>query len=802
MTDEFNNDSLLELYLYESSSLLDSLDNILLGAESKGSLTIGNINEIFRIMHTIKGSSSMMSYDGISEVAHETEDLFALIRKYGLDMKYFCDLFDVVLSVSDFLKAEVVKLQENQPLESDVTLLISAVSTLTEKMREHMPKERMPNFGRMLGAPPAPAPPTPPDRQAAIRIPLSVERQTMGQPSTIPGKHPVYTWFLHIRFNEDAKMENIRAYMLINKLREKGIVDQSVPAIPEKNPIATAYIADNGFFVSYTTSLLREQIVSLVKGTLSVETITFIQNLPDEPGGSYTGFGHSEQKLPAPETVFQAQHATSPPRDWEASPSRAEATQQQVPPATALPRDWEANPSRAEATQQQPQDEVQTPELHVPELQTPEVYVPEVQEAPDGPVCAPQDNSEASPPPCEEAGARDHGQNIISVETKKLDSLMDLVGEIVIHESMVTKSPELEGIELSGFRRASRHLDKLTEELQDTVISIRMLPVSTVFQRMRRIVRDMGKNLGKEVNLILIGETTEIDKTILDAISDPIMHLVRNAMDHALESPSERVNSGKNAIGHIVLSAQSSGDDVIISVSDDGRGLDKHAILNMARANGLLRKPESEYTEKEIFNNLLFEPGLTTREQVSVYSGRGVGLDIVKSKIEKIGGSVIIESRKGMGANFILKIPLTLAVISCVQATLGENVYSFPIGDIREAFTSVADHIITDPSGAEMILLRGTPYPVMRLHEQFGVPNAVTNIADGTLLLVESGGQSACLLVDALIGKLPVVAKPLPSYLSRFKTRRSGISGCTIMGDGNISLIVNIQEMTESRYHA
>jgi two-component system chemotaxis sensor kinase CheA len=321
-----------------------------------------------------------------------------------------------------------------------------------------------------------------------------------------------------------------------------------------------------------------------------------------------------------------------------------------------------------------------------------------------------------------------------------------------------------------------------------------MLPVSMIFQRMRRIVRDMSKGLGKEANLILAGETTEVDKTILDALSDPIMHRVRNAMDHAIESPEERVAVGKASCGNIILSAQTNGGDVIISVSDDGKGLDKNMILNKARAGGLLRKPESEYTDKEIFN-LLMAPGFSTREEVSEYSGRGVGMDVVKSNIEKIGGAVIIESRKGIGTNIILKIPLTLAIISCIEVAIGNDVYSIPVNNIRESFKSGSGQLITDPSGVEMIILRGQAYPIIRLYDIFSREGAVMDIAEGILVLVEAGDYSACLLADSLIGKFQVVVKPLPPYLNRFHAKRPGISGCTIMGNGNISLIINVQEM-------
>jgi two-component system chemotaxis sensor kinase CheA len=385
-------------------------------------------------------------------------------------------------------------------------------------------------------------------------------------------------------------------------------------------------------------------------------------------------------------------------------------------------------------------------------------------------------------------------QNIISVDLTKLDSLLDLVGEIVINESMVTENPDLQGLELEGFNKAARQLNKLTDELQDTVMSVRMVPVATTFQRMRRIVRDMSKRLGKNAELVLLGENTEVDKTILDALGDPIMHLVRNAMDHAIELPADREQSGKSPVGHITLSAQNVGGDVIISVSDDGHGLDPVKILTKARASGILRKPENEYTEKEIYN-LLMAPGFSTKEDVTEYSGRGVGLDVVKANIERIGGSVIIESVKGVGTNVLLKIPLTLAIISCMELQLGDAIFSIPITNIRESFKASAGQLISDPVGNEMIMLRGNAYPIIRLYDKFSTPNAIHDIDEGILILADSGDKLACILADKLIGKFQVVVKPIPVFLKQFNVKGTGISGCTIMGNGDISLIIDVQEL-------
>jgi len=374
---------------------------------------------------------------------------------------------------------------------------------------------------------------------------------------------------------------------------------------------------------------------------------------------------------------------------------------------------------------------------------------------------------------------------------------MDLMGELVITESMVVRSPDLKGLtKLDNFQKAERQLRKLTDELQDMVMSIRMIPVSGTFQKMQRIVRDMCRALGKEAELVTMGEDTDIDKAIIDSIADPIMHLVRNAMDHGIETPEERRRAGKPEKGTITLSAQNTGGEILITISDDGKGLDPQKLLEKAKKNGILTKPASEYTEKEAYM-LLFTPGFSTKEEVTEYSGRGVGMDVVKKNVEKVGGTVQVESKLGYGMSVILKIPLTLAIVDGMDVSLGGATYTLQITSINESFKAKNDQVIVDTEGNEMIMIRGNVYPIIRLHELYNVPNAVTNIEDGILIWVQSGDDSACLLVDELIGEQQIVVKPLPKYLNRFGVKEYGISGCTILGDGNISLILDVGAIIE-----
>ncbi len=382
-------------------------------------------------------------------------------------------------------------------------------------------------------------------------------------------------------------------------------------------------------------------------------------------------------------------------------------------------------------------------------------------------------------------------QSLISVNQSKLDYLMDLVGELVTAESMVIRNPDLEGLELDNFNKSIRDLRKLTDELQDIVMSIRMVPLHSTFLKMERIVRDMSKKLNKKAELVTIGGDTEVDKTINDAITDPFMHMIRNSMDHAIEPPQERIALGKPEVGKVTLSAKNVGGEILIEISDDGCGLDAQKLLEKARANGLLTKPESEYTEKEAFQ-LIMMPGFSTNKEVTEYSGRGVGMDVVRKNLEQVGGTLSIHSVKGEGTTFTIKIPLTLAIVDGMNITVGSSIFTLPISTITQSFkVSDANEVFKNTDGTEMIMLRGECLPIIRLSEVYGIESEVSSFEEGILIQVESNNGSACLFADKLVGEYQVVVKPFPQFFNKYNLKNCGLSGCSILGDGSISLILD-----------
>ena len=673
---------MLDTFIYETTTLLDQLDQILLDSEKSKSFSSDSVNEVFRIMHTIKGSAAMMDLDGISTLAHAVEDVFFILREDPSRLALGGEaLFDVVFQASDFLKSEVDSVQNTGDATQDPSAMIQELERLSALMQ-----------GKSAPA----AQPEPVAAQPAAQA--SVEN---------PGLHQV-----RVYFEEDCQMENIRAFMLMEQLRDQCDSLESVPAHPESDSSLCSELSKNGFLILFHPIGSVEEVLQTIENSLNVQSYELLDNEADAAAAPA-----AKAKEVSTETETAAASASS-----AASASTATAA-------------------------------------------------------------APANNASRTK------------QSLISVNQAKLDQLMDLVGELVTTESMVVNNPDLRGLHLDNFSKSARELRKLTDELQDVVMSMRMVPLSGVFQKMNRIVRDMCKKLDKEVDLITEGGETEVDKTINEAIADPFMHMVRNSMDHAIESPEERLAMGKPERGQLALRAKNIGGEIVITISDDGRGLNTESILKKARNTGILTKPESEYSEKEIFN-LIMLPGFSTNTEVTEYSGRGVGMDVVRKNIEKVGGTISIDSKAGQGTTFTIKIPLTLAIMDGMELAVGNSVFTMPITSIKQSFKfSKEQQLVQDTDGSEMIMLRGECFPLIRLHEIFQIPTEVTELSEGIVMQIENGDQIACIFADELLGEQQVVVKPFPAFLNQYAIKQLGLSGCSILGDGSISLILDANSL-------
>jgi two-component system, chemotaxis family, sensor kinase CheA len=658
-----SNDSMLDIYMYENTQLLEKFESLLLVCEREEAFSADNVAEIFRILHTIKGSSAMMNFENVANVSHALEDLFGYLRENEARKEDFRMLSGLAFETMDTIKSEIAKIQNNGLPDGDLSDII----------------KRIKNFLGVLT-----------NRKVQ---PAAVQQDTSKFVINTGGNGEGGAYYkAAVFFEKEARMENIRAFGIVKSLEKLCSKLVTVPA-DLFDEHADDEIVSNGFTAYIMSGESRENLSAKIRESF------FIQKFDIEVMESAQAaeiFGSDEKKAAEPDQ----------------------------------------------------------PEKHVDVT-------------------------------------NNIKQNYMSVNLSKLDTLMDLVGEIVITESTVTKNPEVIKLKLESFDKASRQLRKLTDELQDIVMSIRMIPVSATFHKMERILRDMSAKTDKKARLVIIGEDTEVDKNVLDNLSDPLMHLVRNAMDHGIESPEDRLRMGKSEAGEIRLEARNTGGDIVIQVSDDGRGLDKEQLISKGIEKGLINKPASEISDKEAYS-LIYAPGFSTKKEVTEFSGRGVGMDVVRKNIEKIGGSLSITSEPGHGMTMQIRIPLTLAIIDGMQVSVGSSSYIIPLLTIRESFKPGKGEVFPDPDGNEMIYIRENCYPVIRLYEAFGIDTQIKDPEDGILVTVESQSKIFCLLVDSLVGEHQTVVKPIPLYISNVLGDMKSIAGCTILGDGSISLILDI----------
>lgn len=666
-----NQDPMIEVFIFESQQLLETLEGTLLQGEKQQNLNDEQINEIFRIMHTIKGSASMMSFDSVAGLAHAVEDLFSQIREKKARSGDWNNLFEIVLEAADLLKNDIVRIQAGEDPNSQSTALVNKIHSYLELVSHRKEKPKEDSF-------------------------VEPEPDDSGEYYDLGGAVAFYK--IKITFEEGCQMESIRAFGVVNALvphcRKKAHFPEDIMA-----DSASDEIAKNGFTLYIQSAENPDTIKKLVDETMFLKTSSII-HLPDD----------SED----------------------------------------LPESMRPEPEKQEEADQSPQQSK----------------------------------------PAEVIAK----QNFISVNVNKLDKLMDLVGEIVTTGSMVTKSPEIAALQLEGFENNSKQLEKLITELQEIVMSVRMIPVSTTFHKMNRIVRDMSKKVGKQVNLNIIGEETEVDKNIIDTLSDPLMHLIRNGVDHGLETPDERRAKGKPPEGSLTLEARNTGGDVMIIVADDGIGLDRDTIVRKAIEKGVTSKPESEISDREAFS-FIFMPGFSTNSEVTEYSGRGVGMDVVRRNIEKVGGTITMESAPDKGTTFLIRIPLTMAIMEGMKLRVGDLTFIVQMLSIQESFKPNIQDVFFDPDGREMIMIRGECYPIVRLHELFGIEPKFTALEDGILVMINTDNLTFCLFIDQLIGEQQAVIKPLPTYIQTHNTGLHGIGGCTILGDGSIALIIDINNL-------
>lgn len=375
----------------------------------------------------------------------------------------------------------------------------------------------------------------------------------------------------------------------------------------------------------------------------------------------------------------------------------------------------------------------------------------------------------------------------VRVDIDRLDNLMNLVSELIIIKTRMDELSQSSNKE--NMAEAIEYLERITTSIHDAVMKVRMVPIERVFNRFPRMVRDLSKELEKEINLQMSGKDTEVDRTVIDEIGEPLIHIIRNSIDHGIETPEERIKRGKKKEGTIILKAYANGNSVIIEAEDDGKGLDGNEIKEKAIQKGVISKQEGELLSEEEAIALLFTPGFSTTEEVSDISGRGVGLDVVKSKIESISGSIEVDTQLYKGTKFTIRLPLTLAIIQALLIRLSNEIYAIPLSSITEII-KISKEEIKSIHDQEVILYRGKTIPIIELNRIVGVDD-IEKSDEYIAIIARKGEKQAALLVDGLIGQQEIVIKPLGKYLSNIKY----LSGATILGDGNISLILDVNSL-------
>jgi two-component system chemotaxis sensor kinase CheA len=374
----------------------------------------------------------------------------------------------------------------------------------------------------------------------------------------------------------------------------------------------------------------------------------------------------------------------------------------------------------------------------------------------------------------------------VRVNTEKLDSLMDVVGELVIVQSQLVESSRASaGEEGSPLQRNISQLSRISKDLQHTAMSLRMIPIKPIFQKMERLARDLAREMDKKVHFQTSGEDTELDRTVVEEIGDPLVHMVRNALDHGLDTTAQRIASGKPETGTVHLCAYHRGSNIVIELSDDGRGIDPERILRKAIEKGVVT-PGTVLSKEETLA-LIFAPGFSTAEKVTAVSGRGVGMDVVRRNIEKLRGKIEIESEVGKGSTFRIKLPLTMAIIDGLVVRVGADRFILPSTSVQMALRPARENLVTVHGTGEVLDFRGRILPLHRLHRRFGIPGAVEQPWEAIVVIVEHSGKTSALLVDEMISKQEVVIKSLGSYLQGLP----GVAGGAILGDGNIALILD-----------
>ena len=728
-------EEILQDFLVEAGEILELLSEQLVELESSPD-DMALLNAIFRGFHTVKGGAGFLQLHELVECCHIAENVFDILRKG--ERRVDSELMDVVLQALDAVNEMFSQVRERVEPTPASPELLAALARLAEPASADAAPV-VPAAPQVVAEPEA----EPAGADSEFEQLLDAIQPAASETAASEAEHGPVTDEI-----TDDEFES-----LLDQLHGKGQfsapASAAAPAVPVAPDAAAAKTGDE------ITDEEFEALLDQLHGKGKFEPVGSVAGSSAEAAGAES----AKDSAPAAssdeitddefEALLDQLHGKGKfePAVADASPAEPVA----AAPAKAAPK---AEPARSAA--------------------------------PAKPAVAA--SKAAAPAPAAADKAPAEVETTVRVDTARLDEIMNMVGELVLVRNRLVRLGSNSGDE--AMAKAVSNLDVVTADLQSAVMKTRMQPIKKVFGRFPRLVRDLARSLKKEINLELVGEETDLDKNLVEALADPLVHLVRNAVDHGIEMPEEREAAGKPRTGRVVLSAEQEGDHILLVISDDGKGMDANILRAKAVEKGMLEKDAADRLSDLECYNLIFAPGFSTKTEISDVSGRGVGMDVVKTKISQLNGTVNVFSTKGQGSKVVIKVPLTLAIMPTLMVMLGNQAFAFPLVNVNEIFhldlsrTNVVD-------GQEVVIVRDKALPLFYLKRWLVHDAAQQEQREGHVVILSVGNQSIGFVVDQLVGQEEVVIKPLGKMLQG----TPGMSGATITGDGRIALILDVPSM-------
>ncbi|NAP05237.1 chemotaxis protein CheA [Pseudomonas syringae] len=751
-------EEILQDFLVEAGEILEQLSEQLVELESRPD-DADLLNAIFRGFHTVKGGAGFLQLHELVECCHIAENVFDILRKG--ERRVDSELMDVVLEALDTVNSMFGQVRERTDVTPATPELLAALSRLAE-----------PQSADEAAAPEPEPEPVVEVQAAAVAEPAAGDEITDDEfeqlLDSLHGSSPVSAAPAQAPAAAAApagdEITDQEFESLLDQLHGKGKFAADAATAPAPAPVAQGSAAPAGDEITDDEfEALLDQLHG--KGSFDAAVATPAAAAPVAAAAKAPAAAAASDEITDHEfeNLLDELHGKGK-FEPEAIVAKASAPAAAAAAAAPPPPPPAAKPAPASAAKAEPAKPASAP--------------------------APA----RAPAPSGEKPVATEAETTVRVDTARLDEIMNMVGELVLVRNRLVRLGLNSGDE--AMSKAVSNLDVVTADLQTAVMKTRMQPIKKVFGRFPRLVRDLARQLKKEINLELVGEETDLDKNLVEALADPLVHLVRNAVDHGIETPEEREATGKSRGGRVILSAEQEGDHILLSISDDGKGMDPNVLRSIAVKRGVMDKDAADRLSDTDCYNLIFAPGFSTKTEISDVSGRGVGMDVVKTKISQLNGSINIYSTKGQGSKIVIKVPLTLAIMPTLMVMLGNQAFAFPLVNVNEIFhlnlstTNVVD-------GQEVVIVRDKALPLFYLKRWLVSSAAHEEQHEGHVVILTVGTQRIGFVVDQLVGQEEVVIKPLGKMLQG----TPGMSGATITGDGRIALILDVPSMLK-RYAA